>query len=125
MVWIQIRTDILSVLIMDQTVCKGYQQMTTVATSRLRDKQPSNCSDRFTSLYFAVPAEADSNDNGFGEFLSSPPASQTEQLGTGLTNDTNLSTSHSSMNPVTMTTTSQNTPLQQTHIPQPKEEKKG
>ena len=79
----------------------------------------------FTPFFFAVPAEADSADNGFGEFLSSPPASQTEQLGTGLANDTNLSTSQSSMNPVTMTTTSQNTPLQQTHIPQPKEEKKG
>ena len=29
-VWIQIRTDILSVLIWVQTVCKGYQQTTEV-----------------------------------------------------------------------------------------------
>ena len=99
--------------------------MTKAAASRQRDKQASNCLDIFTSFFFAVPTEADSMDNGFGEFLSSPPASQTEQIGTGLTNDTNLSTSQSSLNPVTMTTTSQNTPLQQTHIPQPKEEKKG
>ena len=35
-VWIQIRTDILSVLIWVQTVCKGYQQMTKVATSKER-----------------------------------------------------------------------------------------
>ena len=33
-VWIQIRPDILSGLIRIQTVCKGYQQMTNVATSR-------------------------------------------------------------------------------------------
>ena len=32
-VWIQIRTNILSVLIWIQTVCKGYKQMTKVATS--------------------------------------------------------------------------------------------
>ena len=29
-VWVQIRTDILSVLIWVQTVCKGYQQTTLV-----------------------------------------------------------------------------------------------
>ena len=34
-VWIQIRTDILSVLIWVQTVCKGYQQTTLVAASKL------------------------------------------------------------------------------------------
>ena len=33
MVWIQIRTNILSILIWVQTVCKGYQQMIIVATS--------------------------------------------------------------------------------------------
>ena len=33
MVWIQIRTNILSVLMWVQTVCKGYQQMSSVATS--------------------------------------------------------------------------------------------
>ena len=33
-VWIQIRTDILSVLIWVWTVCKCYQQMTKVATSK-------------------------------------------------------------------------------------------
>ena len=36
MVWTQIRTDILSVLIWVQTVCSGYQQMTKVAASRDR-----------------------------------------------------------------------------------------
>ena len=35
-VLIQIRTDILSVLIWVQTVCKGYQQTTKVATSKER-----------------------------------------------------------------------------------------
>ena len=35
-VWIQIGTDILSVLICAQTACKGYQQMTKFATSRER-----------------------------------------------------------------------------------------
>ena len=35
MVWIQIRTDILSVLIWVQTVCKGYQQRTKVAASKI------------------------------------------------------------------------------------------
>ena len=34
MVWNLIRTDILSVLIWTQTVCKGYQQMIKVATSK-------------------------------------------------------------------------------------------
>ena len=33
MVWIQIRTNVLSVLNWTQTVCKGYWQMTKVATS--------------------------------------------------------------------------------------------
>ena len=37
-VWIQIRIDILSVLIWVQTVCKGYQQMRKVATSKERLK---------------------------------------------------------------------------------------
>ena len=35
-VWIQIRTDILSVLLWVQTVCKGYQQTTKVTTSMER-----------------------------------------------------------------------------------------
>ena len=34
MVWIQIRTDVVSVLIWVQTVCKGYEQMTKVAASK-------------------------------------------------------------------------------------------
>ena len=38
MVWIQIRTDILSVLIWVQTVCKGYQQTTKVAARKERVK---------------------------------------------------------------------------------------
>ena len=33
-VWIEIRTDILSVLILVQTVCKGYQQTTKATTSK-------------------------------------------------------------------------------------------
>ena len=33
-VWVQIRPDVLSGLIWVQIVCKGYQQMTKVATSR-------------------------------------------------------------------------------------------
>ena len=37
-VWIQIRTDILSVLIWVQNVCEGYQQTTKIATSMERVK---------------------------------------------------------------------------------------
>ena len=33
MIWIQIKTDILLLLIWVQTVCKGYQQTTKVAAS--------------------------------------------------------------------------------------------
>ena len=33
-VWVQIRTDILSVLIWVQTVCNGYQQKTKALTSK-------------------------------------------------------------------------------------------
>ena len=36
-VWIQIRTDVLSVLIWVQTVCKGQQQTTTVAADQKRE----------------------------------------------------------------------------------------
>ena len=36
-VWIQIRTNILSVLIWVQTVCKGYQQMTKVTACKQRE----------------------------------------------------------------------------------------
>ena len=39
-VWIQIRNNILSVLIWDQTVCKGYQQTTKVAA---RKKERVKC----------------------------------------------------------------------------------
>ena len=38
MVWIQIRTNILSVVIWVQTVCKGHQHMTKVAASKERIK---------------------------------------------------------------------------------------
>ena len=38
MVWIQIRTNILSVLTWVQTVCKGYQQMTKVISSKVKDR---------------------------------------------------------------------------------------
>ena len=34
--WIQVRTDVLLVLIWVQTVCKGYQQTTKVAASKER-----------------------------------------------------------------------------------------
>ena len=37
-VWVQIRTDIMSVLIGVQTVCKGYQQTTKVAASKEKVK---------------------------------------------------------------------------------------
>ena len=37
-VWIQIRPNVLSGLTWIQTVCKGYQQMTKVATSEERVK---------------------------------------------------------------------------------------
>ena len=36
MVWIQIRTEVLLVLIWVQTVCKGYQQTTKVAANKER-----------------------------------------------------------------------------------------
>ena len=49
-VWIQIRTDILSVLIWIQTVCKGYQRMTKVAAGKKRFK--SMCTlDKDQELY--------------------------------------------------------------------------
>ena len=38
-VWIQIRPDVLSGLIWIQTVCKGYKQMTKVATSGLNSAE--------------------------------------------------------------------------------------
>ena len=41
MVLIQIRADFLSVLIWVQTVCKGYQQTTKVATSKTAIQQVS------------------------------------------------------------------------------------
>ena len=37
-VWIQIRTDMMSVLIWVHTVCKGYQETTKVAASKERIK---------------------------------------------------------------------------------------
>ena len=48
-VWIQIRSDVLSGLIWVQTVCKGYQLMTKVATS----------SDRVKSSFFWQTANSD------------------------------------------------------------------
>ena len=41
-VWIQIRTDRISALIWIQTVCKGLQQITKVATSKSRVKNHDN-----------------------------------------------------------------------------------
>ena len=41
-VWIQIRTDILSVLIWVQNVCKGYQKTTKVTDSLLAGKKLGN-----------------------------------------------------------------------------------
>ena len=43
MVWIQIRTDILSVLIWVLTVCYGYQQTTKFASSKERDNRQYHC----------------------------------------------------------------------------------
>ena len=42
MVWIQIRTDVFSVLIWVQTVCKGYQQTKNVVASKQIFKVASN-----------------------------------------------------------------------------------
>ena len=42
MVWIQVRTNILSVLISVQTVCKDYQQTTKVAASMERVNRMEN-----------------------------------------------------------------------------------
>ena len=42
-VWIQIRPDVLFGLIWVQTLCKGYQQMTKVATSRERVNKSMIC----------------------------------------------------------------------------------
>ena len=46
-VWIQIRTDIQSVLIWVQTVCKGYQQTTLVGNEL-------TLSDSFRSMYLPI-----------------------------------------------------------------------
>ena len=46
-VWIQIRSDILSVLIWIQTVCNGYQQMTKVAPSKESVKDRSKNSTEY------------------------------------------------------------------------------
>ena len=37
-VWIEIRTDIVSVLIRVQTVCKGYQQVTEVSATNCKER---------------------------------------------------------------------------------------
>ena len=51
-VWIQIKTNILSVMIWVQTVCKGYQQRTKVAASKKRVKQFSLLAAKtFSPLY--------------------------------------------------------------------------
>ena len=55
MAWIQIRTNVLLVLILIQTVCKGYQQMTEVIASKERVEDsmfervylPQYCMDHF------------------------------------------------------------------------------
>ena len=52
-VWIQVRTDILSVLIWVQTVCKGYQQTTKFTASKERVKTtPYNL--RHRKLYWSL-----------------------------------------------------------------------
>ena len=53
-IWIQIRTDILSVLIWVQTVCKGYQPMTKVPASKERVKilhHVMSCEDTFSDTF--------------------------------------------------------------------------
>ena len=42
MFWIQIRTDVLSALILIQTVCKGYQQTSNFAASKERVTDPTS-----------------------------------------------------------------------------------
>ena len=49
MVWILIRTDILSVLIWVKTVCKGYQQTTKVMASKIHDEMR-----HFEALHFGI-----------------------------------------------------------------------
>ena len=44
-VWTHVRTDILSVLIWVKTVCKGYQQTTKVAASKIFQRQRSALKD--------------------------------------------------------------------------------
>ena len=51
-VWIQIMTDILSVLLWVQTVCKGYQQQTKVAASK----------ERVESWIFLTPMSSEKSD---------------------------------------------------------------
>ena len=43
MVWTQVRTEALSVLIWVQTVCKGYQQTTKATDSKERVKKKCPC----------------------------------------------------------------------------------
>ena len=52
MILVQIRTDILMVLIWVQTVCKGYQQMTKVATCKARVNSSEQLSSGATDVNF-------------------------------------------------------------------------
>ena len=54
-VWIQIRTDILSVLVWVQIVCKGYQQATEVAASIARVKGNDHLSATLTMMPYVKP----------------------------------------------------------------------
>ena len=51
MLWIQIRSEILSILIRVKTVCKVYQQMTKVATCKERVKMRAMSYSQFLKLF--------------------------------------------------------------------------
>ena len=76
------------------------------------------CSIYNFTLSFTVPQETEA-DNGFGDFLSSPPATQTDQP----TNQNAASISVTNQNPGIQNT--HNPPLQQTKVSPPKKDKKG
>ena len=52
MIWLQIRINILMVLIWVQTVCKGYQQMTKAGTCKARVDMSEQLSSGATDLNF-------------------------------------------------------------------------
>ena len=53
-VWVQFRTQVLWVLMWAQTVCKGYQQTTTVAGSRERVKLAHKDTSTFAQTHYLL-----------------------------------------------------------------------